>query len=102
MNRFAYTLCHEKSCDRKLKAGPITYMGGHGKHEGGWVWRMPDEAQAFLERGYIGPDGHFHDLKEFAVYVVVLPDSWEEDVVPSELYPYHVLRHGAWIHWKYG
>lgn len=88
--KFAVTIGATKPYDKSLatpEEQPVKKIGarpdeGYG---GGWVWRNVYEAAMFLE------DPGFSDLctrlrlgctkpEQFSIYVLELPNSWEEDV----------------------
>lgn len=99
MSRTAYTIGNEHSYDLSLAdtENPPSKIGVQPDwdppYPGGCLWRLPEEAQAFIETS--GDTLGFHA----AVYELLLPTGWDEDA-SSEISPdgtYHHLLHTARI-----
>jgi hypothetical protein len=93
----AYTIGRTSSYDKDLKKGGTSKLGRHEDYPGGWVWRTGEEAEEFIQQQLrvVFPDC---DPKNFSVYVLRLPNSWEADVSESPARDgVHNLLHDAVI-----
>jgi hypothetical protein len=88
MSVTAFTLGYAENYDQALTAAtpdnPVVKVGrnslrntGYG---GGWVWRTSHDAVAVLTSPTFAAAFPGRDHREFAVYALELPTSWEVDV----------------------
>jgi hypothetical protein len=79
----AYTIGNKKAYDRAVLEG-ASKIGRMSDYEGGCCWPTRAEAEAFLNRtgGYVS-FGEDRPPMLCAVYGLILPHGWEQDVDSS-------------------
>ncbi len=85
----AYTVGNAKSYDRLLddRYVPLLKKGSTTikDYDGGWVWKTPEEARAFLWTPAFAAAFPLRNNQDFAVYEMTLPAGWDVDVSKEPL-----------------
>ncbi len=99
-NKIAYTVGNASSYDMALKINPPVYKLGKTEDYGGGIcWQTAEEAVEFLESDFFKTidwgNGLTLDPKIFAVYLLELPNGWDEDTYNNPEYKSGLLLKDA-------
>lgn len=101
MIHIAFTIGHTGSYTKALTQPPVTKIGRTEDYPGGAAFRTVEEAKAFLHSETWDTidwgDGKPRDAKNFSVYSLTLPGSWEESTYQLPGEEFHCLSCDAII-----